>query len=157
MPETVSYVDLDRYLGTWYEIARIPNWFQDRCVGNVTADYSRLDTGNLAVVNSCVQSDGQVDAARGVARVVDDASNSKLEVSFFSLFGWQLFWGDYWILGLGDDYEYAVVGMPSRKYAWILARTRQLPAELRGRIDKLLRDAGYDPSKLMETQHDNQY
>jgi len=151
--ETVSHVDLDRYIGTWYEIARLPNWFQDQCTGNVTADYKRLDDGDIEVVNRCLDEDGMIDEAHGVARIVDTSTNAKLEVSFVSVFGWNLFWGDYWIFGLGDEYEYAVVGMPSRKYAWILSRTVQLSPEVWSHIQQVLIGAGYDPEKLLKTQH----
>lgn len=151
--ETVSQVNLDRYGGTWYEIARLPNWFQDQCIGNVTADYRQLDSGDIEVVNRCLDNNGMMDAARGVARIVDASTNAKLEVSFVSVFGWNLFWGDYWILDLGDEYEYAVVGMPSRKYAWILSRTVQLSPEVWSHIRQVLTLAGYDPKKLVETQH----
>ena len=150
--ETVSQVDLERYAGTWYEIARLPNWFQDLCVGNVTADYKRLDDGNIEVVNRCLDEKGKMDQANGVARVVDAPTNAKLEVSFVSLFGWHLFWGDYWILDLGDDYEYVVVGMPSRKYAWILARGTSLAPEAWDRARTILLRAGYDPNKLVKTR-----
>ena len=151
--ETVSQVNLDRYVGTWYEVARLPNWFQDQCIGNVTADYRQLDNGNIEVVNRCLKDDGQTDEARGVARIVDTATNAKLEVSFVSVFGWNLFWGDYWILDLGDEYEYVVIGMPGRKYAWILSRTVQLSPEVRSHIRQVLIRAGYDPKSLVETQH----
>ncbi len=152
--ETVSQVDLDRYVGTWYEVARLPNWFQDQCIGNVTADYRRLDDGDIEVVNRCLDEDGMIDEAHGVARIVDTSTNAKLEVSFVSVFGWNLFWGDYWILELGDEYEYAVVGMPSRKYAWILSRTVQLCPEVWSHIQKVLSRAGYDAEKLVETRHE---
>ena len=151
--ETVSHVDLDRYLGTWYEVARLPNWFQNQCIGNVTADYKRLDDGDIKVVNRCLDEDGVMDEAQGVARIVDRSTNAKLEVSFVSVFGFNLFWGDYWILGLGDEYEYAVVGMPSRKYAWVLSRTVLLSPEVWSHIQQVLIRAGYDPDKLVETQH----
>ncbi len=152
--ETVSQVNLDRYVGTWYEVARLPNWFQDQCIGNVTADYRRLDDGDIEVVNRCLDEDGMIDEAHGVARIVDTATKAKLEVSFVSVFGWNLFWGDYWILELGDEYEYAVVGMPSRKYAWILSRTVRLSPEVWSHIQKVLIRAGYDPEKFVETQHE---
>ncbi len=151
VPATVPRVDLDRYLGTWYEIARLPNRFQDHCVGDVTAEYARRGDGRIDVINRCREAGGRFDEARGVARVVDAASNAKLEVSFVSLFGWQLFWGDYWVIGLGDDYEYAVVGHPDRSYGWVLARSPRLPAELREQVDDLLRRAGYDPGRLVAT------
>ena len=105
------------------------------------------------MVNRCLDEDGMIDEAHGVARIVDESTNSKLEVSFVSLLGWNLFWGDYWILGLGDEYEYAVVGMPSRKYAWILSRTVPLSPESWSRIRQVLIRAGYDPEEFVQTQH----
>lgn len=153
-PATVPRVDLDRYLGTWYEIARLPNRFQDHCVGDVTAEYARRDDGRIDVINRCREAGGRFDEAHGVARVVDTASNARLEVSFLSLFGWHLFWGDYWIIGLGDDYEYAVVGHPDRTYGWILARTPRLSPDVRRRIDEVLAGAGYDPARLVNSSHE---
>lgn len=150
--ETVSQVDLSRYVGTWHEIARLPNRFQDQCTGNVTAEYQQLDDGNIAVVNRCLDEKGMIDEARGVARVVDKSTNAKLEVSFVSLFGWHLFWGDYWILDLGDDYAYVVVGTPNRKYAWILARSTALAPATWERARQVLLRAGYDPTELVMTR-----
>ena len=152
--ETVSQVDLNRYLGTWYEIARLPNWFQDQCVADVTANYERLGDGKIEVVNRCMDEKGAMDEAHGVARVVDTSTNAKLEVSFVSVFGWRLFWGDYWILDLGVDYEYVVVGMPSRKYAWILSRSTQLSPTVWARVRQVLLRSGYDPDKFLNTRHD---
>lgn len=154
--QTVSQVNLNRYVGTWYEIARLPNWFQDQCAGDVTADYRQLNDGNIEVVNRCLDKKGELDEARGLARIVDPSTNAKLEVSFVSFFGWRLFWGDYWILGLGDDYEYVVVGMPSRKYAWVLARTTELSPKARSHVRQILIRADYDPEKLVTTRHNVQ-
>ena len=151
-PETVPRVDLDRYAGTWYEIARLPNSFQDQCAGNVTADYRRLDDGNIEVVNRCVDNKGVLDEAHGVARVADRSTNAKLEVSFVSIFGWRLFWGDYWILYLDDDYTHVVVGTRNRRYAWILARAPTLSAPARDRCRRILQRAGYDPDELIDTR-----
>lgn len=148
---TVPRVDLERYTGTWYEVARLPNRFQKQCVGNVTADYAQLADGRIEVINRCLTDGGVVDEAHGVARVVEGSDNAKLEVSFVSLFGWNLFWGDYWILDLGKDYQYAVVGEPKRKYAWILSRTPELPVQTRRHIDRLLTQAGYDPGDFVQT------
>mgnify|MGYP000872173260 FL=1 len=114
--QTLKSVDLTKYVGLWYEIAKIPNRFQKQCVKGTTAQYKLLKDGNIEVINSCLTEEGEKDVADGLARIVDKKTNSKLEVSFVSIFGIRLFWGDYWILGLGDDYEYAVVGTPSRKY-----------------------------------------
>lgn len=123
---TVDSVDLDKYIGTWYEIAKIPNSFQDHCIKNTTANYEINEDGDIIVLNSCVDDDGEIDDAEGLARIVDTDTNSKLEVSFVSILGWHIFWGDYWILGLDEKYNYVAVGTPSRKYGWILSRTPQM-------------------------------
>lgn len=149
--QTVPRVDLERYLGNWYELARIPNRFQDHCAGDVTAGYSRLEDGRIQVVNRCRDKNGTMDEAKGVARVVDPASNAKLEVSFVSLFGWRLFWGDYWILELDQDYRFALIGTPSRKFAWVLSRSVKLHEQDWARIDRALERAGYAPRDLQRT------
>ena len=131
----------------------MPNRFQDHCVGQVSARYRRLEKGRIQVVNRCLEEDGGFDEARGVARVADKNTNAKLEVSFISLFGWRLFWGDYWILDLDEQYQYAVIGEPSRRYGWILARDTRLSAETRECIDRVLASAGYDPEAFDETRH----
>jgi len=151
---TVAHVDLDRYAGTWYELARLPNRFQKQCRGNVTADYRRLDDGTIEVVNRCQDNKGKLDEARGVARVVDAPSSAKLEVSFVSFFGWHLFWGDYWIIDLGADYEYAVIGEPGREYGWVLARSTSLPPDAWNHIRQFLQGAGYDPERFLQTRQE---
>ncbi|GAB4186431.1 MAG: lipocalin family protein [Wenzhouxiangellaceae bacterium] len=153
-PATVAQVDLKRYTGTWYEIAKIPNRFQDQCVGNTTASYQLRDDGRIDVINRCLDEDGEYDQAKGVARVVDSETNARLEVSFVSLLGWHLFWGDYWIIGLAEDYRYAVIGHPQREYGWILSRQPQLTPSDRAHIDALLRNAGYDPQHFEATPQD---
>jgi apolipoprotein D and lipocalin family protein len=145
-PTPVAHVDLERYVGLWYEVAKIPNRFQKQCVRGTTARYAIREDGRIDVVNSCVTEDGTLDEAKGLAKVVDTTSNAELEVNFFRLLGLRLFWGDYWIIGLGDDYEYAIVGTPDRKYGWILSRTPEITPELRARIDGELRAQGYDPA-----------
>ena len=143
---TVPAVDLDRYTGRWYEIAKIPNRFQRQCVSDTSANYARNADGTIAVVNHCRTTDGRFDEAHAIARVADSGTNAKLQVSFFSLLGWRPIWGDYWVLALGPDYEYAVVGEPGRQYGWILARTPTLPAATREAIDHQLRVHSYDPA-----------
>ncbi len=150
-PVTVEKVDLNLYAGTWYEIARIPNRFQDQCVKNVTATYTLKENGKIDVINRCVEEDGNVDEAEGIAQVVDEISFSKLEVSFVSFLGIRPFWGDYWILGLEENYQYAVVGDPSRDYGWILSRTPTMKQEDLEKCFSILREQGYDPDKFVET------
>ena len=142
--KTVDYVDLKKYVGLWYEIAKIPNSFQDQCVKGTTAKYILKEDGKIAVVNSCIDEDGEVDDAEGVARIVDKNSNAKLEVSFVSFLGWRPFWGDYWIIGLDENYKWAVVGTPSRKYGWVLSRTPQLDKQTMDTIFQILKDQGYN-------------
>lgn len=151
--ETVPEVDLVRYQGRWFEIARLPNRFQDQCLGNVTANYKQLDDGNIEVINRCLDEQGKMDEAKGIARIIDRSTNAKLEVSFVSLLGWNLFWGDYWVVGLGDSYEYAIIGEPSRKYGWILSRSDHLSMENWVVIQQILIQSGYDPNDFVQTKH----
>lgn len=114
---TVAHVDLTRYMGVWHEIARIDHSFQKGCI-NSSATYTMLTDGEVEVINRCVNAkDGSLREAKGRAWSVDPESNARLKVTFF----WP-FRGDYWIIDLGREYEYAVVGSPNRKYLWILAR-----------------------------------
>lgn len=146
--KTVANVNLSKYVGLWYEVAKIPNRFQKQCVKGTTAQYKLLPDGNIEVLNSCITKDGEKDVAEGLARIVDKNSNSKLEVSFVSIFGLRLFWGDYWIIDIGDNYDYAVVATPSRKYGWILSRTPTLEKEKLEQAFLALKTAGYDISKF---------
>jgi apolipoprotein D and lipocalin family protein len=143
----VSSVDLDRYLGTWYEIASYPAWFQRNCTA-VTAQYSLRDDGLIKVVNSCHKGTptGKLKQAKGRAKVVDRETKAKLKVSFL----WP-FWGDYWIIDLDPDYQWAVVGEPRRKYLWVLSRTPTMDEETYRSIVDRLPDKGYDPDRLRQT------
>jgi apolipoprotein D and lipocalin family protein len=137
---TVPRVDLDRYAGDWYEVARLPNRFQN--------------DGRIDVVNRCRTEDGAIDA-RGVARVVDENTFAQLEVRFAPalLSFLPMVWGDYWIIGLADDYSWAVVGSPDRKYLWILSRTADLEPALFDRAVRIARDNGFDVTRLVKTTH----
>jgi apolipoprotein D and lipocalin family protein len=150
-PATVANVDLQRYVGKWHEVAKIPNRFQKHCARGTSAEYTLRGDGTIAVLNRCVRADGSTDEANGLAKVADRDSNSKLKVSFVRLLGIQLFWGDYWIIGLGVDYEYAVVGSPDRKYGWILSRTPNLAPEALDAAYATLRAQGYDPDRFEMT------
>ena len=143
----VDTVDLDRYLGKWYEIASYPAWFQKGCTGS-TAEYSLLPKGKIQVINRCRKGslDGPPKESKGKAEVVDTATNAKLKVWFF----WP-FKGNYWIIDLDSDYQWAVVGEPSRKYLWILSRTPTMDEALYQRILERLKDNGYDPARLSKT------
>lgn len=143
--KTVDYVDLKKYVGLWYEIAKIPNRFQDQCISGTTAKYIINKDGEIDVINSCINNDNEKDVAEGLARVVDKKTNAKLEVSFVSFFGWRPFWGDYWIIGLDENYQWAIVGTPNRKYGWILSRTPKLEEVVLTKIFTILKGQGYNP------------
>lgn len=145
--QTVGRVDLNRYVGRWYEIARYPNRFERNCDRDVTAEYSIRGDGKIRVLNSCVTAAGKKKQANGTAIVVDKESNAKLKVTFF----WP-FYGRYWIIDLGHDYEYAVVGEPSRNYLWILSRSPDLPDATYQKILGQLSEQGYLPSKLVKAR-----
>lgn len=144
---TVPSVDLQRYMGTWYEIASYPQPFQKGCTAT-TATYSLRPDGEVDVLNRCRKGspEGELKEARGRARLVDKATNAKLEVSFF-----RPFWGEYWVIDLAPDYSYAVVGHPGRDYLWILARTPSLPRATLEGIQARLTEQGYDLSRLQWT------
>jgi apolipoprotein D and lipocalin family protein len=149
---TVPFVDLDRYAGDWFEIARFPNRFQRQCVGEVRASYARRADGRIDVVNRCRTGDGQTEA-RGVARLVDEQTHAKLKVRFAPAWlSWlPPVWGDYWIIGLAPDYSWAVVGEPGREYLWILGRTPRLDAESMATARAAATDNGFDVSRLVQT------
>ena len=145
----VPQVDLNRYMGTWYSIASIPQVFDRKCVGGTSANYTLKAGGTVAVRNACYLSDGSLSQAKGVAWVADPKTNAKLKVTFIlSFLRLNFLAGDYWILDLGPNYEYAVVGHPSRKYGWILSRTPALSEEMFQGIVKRLEDQGYDFSRF---------
>lgn len=130
--QTVAQVDLNRYLGLWYEIGRYPNSFQKDCLGS-TAMYTARPDGKIDVLNSCRDAqDGSLREAEGRAWVIDNTGNARLKVSFF----WP-FRGDYWIIDLGREYEYAVVGTPNRRYLWILSRTQEMHSDI---LEKILQN-----------------
>lgn len=151
-PPTVANVDLQRYIGQWYEIANIPNRFQRHCVADTTATYAQRPDGRVDVVNRCRKADGTFDEAKGVARIVDAQTNAKLEVSFVQIFGWHLFWGDYWVLDLAPDYSTVIVGHPQREFGWILSRTPTLSAERRAQLAARLKELGYDAGAFFDTK-----
>ena len=143
--QTVSSVDINQYLGKWYEIASIPQRFQKGCAAS-SAEYSLRDDGDITVLNSCRLEDGSIKKVRGRAWTTDD-TNAKLKVRFFWPFS-----GDYWIIELAEDYSYAVVGHPDRDYLWILSRTAEIsPALYDELMEKIEVKHGYDLSKIVRT------
>ncbi len=146
--ETVDFVDLGRYVGQWYEIARYHHRFQEGCVGS-RATYTLRDDGKIGVINECYDKSfsGKLRSVKGKAWVVDKETNARLKVSFFWPFA-----GDYWIIDLGRNYEYAVVGHPNRKYLWILSRTPDMDEEVYQAILTRLQKQKYDTTKLIKTE-----
>ncbi len=145
--KTVRFVDLQRYLGKWYEIASYPAWFQKDCTAT-TAEYSLLADGNIQVVNRCRKErlDGPVDEVVGHAQVVDTTTNARLTVSFFWPFS-----GNYWIIDLDEGYQWAVVSEPRRKYLWILSRTPTIDEDTYATIVTRLQEMGYSRERLNRT------
>lgn len=142
--ETVPGVDVMRYAGKWYEIASLPFSFQKGC-SCTTAEYQLREDGVLSVTNTC-NKDGEIDRAVGKAFIVEGSNNAKLKVQFF----WP-FKGDYWVIDLADDYSYVVVGVPSRKYCWILSRTRTMNDDVYAGIMERVKSKGFDITKFNRT------
>lgn len=147
---TVDQVDLTRYTGQWYEIASMPQWFQNKCAKNVMAQYSLKENGRIEVINSCVKDNEQRTETIGEAKVEDATTNAKLKVTFVKIFGEYVysFGGDYWVIDLEPNYNYSVVGHPTREYGWILSRQPTLPDADLVRIAESLKAQGYDTCKF---------
>jgi apolipoprotein D and lipocalin family protein len=142
----VAAVDLARYSGRWHEIAAYPMFFQRQCLGDTTAEYAPAPNGELTVLNRCRSADG-IAQARGRAWAVSGSDNAKLKVSFF----WP-FRADYWVIGLDEDYRWAVVGEPGRRYLWVLSRTPVLPQAQLDRALAAARTQGYSLEPLVYTR-----
>ena len=141
---TVPRVELTRYVGRWFEIAKYPNRFERDCDRDVKALYTRLEDGSIEVENSCIQANGKPKVSKGKAKVADERTNAKLKVKFF----WP-FYGDYWVIDLDPQYRWAVVGEPHRKYLWILSRHPHMDAAEYASITSRLAAKGYDATKLV--------
>jgi apolipoprotein D and lipocalin family protein len=153
--QVVPSIDLSRYTGTWYEIARLPNKFQKDCTGEVSATYSRINESQLKVVNQCRKKNGQLEKAEGEARPASkDGPNTKLEVRFAPAWlSWLPFvWGDYWIIDIAPDYSYSVVGTPDRKYLWVLSRTAQMDEATYQKITEKAAASGFKVDQLIKTK-----
>ena len=147
--ETVKQVELNRYLGKWYQVTFIPNSFQSMCFADTQAEY-QLDDKDIHVINRCRTKDGSIEQANGIAKLVENSNNAKLRVSFF-----RPFYGNYWILDLDPNYQWVLVGEPSRKYAWILSRTPQLDSEIQKSILDKAETLGYQRSQFQISAQSN--
>jgi apolipoprotein D and lipocalin family protein len=152
-PQTVASVDLDRYAGRWYEVARFPNRFQKQCTGDVVVEYARREDGRIDVVNRCRTAGGATDEARGIARRAGgDTSNAKLEVRFApAVLSFLPVWGDYWIIALDADYRHAIVGDRKRNYLWFLSRTPSVPDAVMADLKAKAAAQGFDVTRLQPT------
>lgn len=152
---TIASLDVARYMGTWYEIAKYPNWFQKKCVADTRADYQLKDNGRVQVVNRCRLESGEMNEALGEARQIGPASSPRLEVRFapswLSLL--PMVWGDYWVIDLDPGYQLVAVSEPKREYLWVLARSPKVdPAAYQDLLGRL-KAQGLDPSRLELTRH----
>ena len=145
VPEPVKMVELEHYLGKWYELARYENRFEEGCEA-VTAEYAKRDDGLIHIVNTCRKDsvDGKREVAIGKAKIVKDSGGAKLKVSFFGPF----FFGDYWVLDRAEDYSWSIVGEPSGKYLWILTRDAVPDKQKRDALIARVKTLGYDTSLL---------
>jgi len=153
---TISSLDLPRYLGEWYEIAKFPNRFQRKCTGFTKATYTALPDGRVRVENRCRLADGSTDVAIGVARQVGAANSPRLKVRFAPaiLSFIPMVWGDYWIIDLDKDYGLAAVSEPGREYLWILSRTPTVSKPAYDALVARLSGQGLDVRKLERTQQE---
>lgn len=155
--KTIAALDVPRYLGTWYEIAKFPNWFQKKCVSNTRAVYTAKPDGNLRVLNSCKTAKGETSEAEGLARQIGAKDSPKLEVRFAPewLSFLPLVWGDYWVIDLDPQYQVAAVSDPRREYLWVLSRTPQLDPKVYADLLQRLTQQQFDIQKLELTSQKN--
>jgi len=150
VPSVVSTVDLKRYMGMWYEIARLPNYFE-RKLKCTSANYTLRDDGRITVLNKgyYLTDPQKSTSARGVAWIPDKNSPAKLKVQFFWPFS-----GDYWIMELDKEYRYVLVGDPSHKYLWILAREKEMDEQIYNMLLSKAVEKGYDVKSIIRVEQD---
>jgi apolipoprotein D and lipocalin family protein len=150
---TIAALDVPRYMGTWYEIAKFPNRFQAKCVANTRAQYLAQTDGSVQVLNSCITADGSTIDALGKAIQVGAATSPKLQVRFAPAWlSWlPMVWGDYWVIDLDTDYQLAAVSDAKREYLWVLSRTPQANAKAYDALLDRLKAQHFDVKKLEPT------
>lgn len=152
--QTIATLEVPRYMGTWYEIAKFPNRFQSQCVSGTQASYRMLEDGQLEVINRCRQASGEMAEAVGRARQIGAADSPRLKVRFAP--AWLSFlpmvWGDYWVIDLDSAYQLVAVSEPNRDYLWILSRTPAVTEADYTALLHRLREQGLDLSRLERTQ-----
>jgi len=151
--QAVPSLDVQRYMGTWHEIAKYPNWFQNKCTSSTQATYSALPNGQLQVLNRCKTDRGEWREALGAARQIGGPTSAQLKVRFAP--EWLSFipmvWGNYWIIALDTDYQWVLVSEPQREYLWILSRTPNMPASTYQALLGKLEGLGFDLKRLETT------
>ena len=152
--KSIPEFDVSRYMGTWYEIAKLPNWFQRKCVQGTQARYKVLGPTQIEVNNKCTTASGEEIQAIGLARPNGSGRPAQLEVRFAPEWtAWlPMVWGAYWVLDLDADYQLAAVGDPSKSYLWILSRTPQVSADRYDAVLQRLNVMGFDITKLEKTR-----
>ena len=153
--KSIASLDVPRYLGRWYEIAKFPNWFQKKCVSDTSADYALQPDGTISVLNQCRRADGEFDKALGQARQIGGANSAQLQVRFAP--SWLTFlpfvWVDYWVVDLDDSYELVAVSEPKRDYLWILSRTPQVDSARYAALIERMNAMGLETGRLEMTRH----
>ena len=148
--QTIQSLDVPRYMGTWYEIAKYPNRFQKQCVRNTSAEYSLQNDGKVKVLNRCQLASGEMNQAEGQARQVGDKNSPKLEVRFAPAWlSWlPMVWGNYWVIDLDAEYQLVAVSEPNREFLWVLARTQQVDKAKYDALLQRLKAKGFDLDRL---------
>jgi apolipoprotein D and lipocalin family protein len=152
--KTIASLDVARYQGTWYEIAKFPNWFQRKCIADTNATYKIKEDGNVSVTNRCTFENGEKGEALGTARQIGNSTSPTLEVRFAP--AWLGFlpmvWGDYWVIDIDPEYQLAAVSDPRRQYLWILSRTKMVePKKYQALLNRLVNDNGFSLEQLSLT------
>ncbi|NQW94856.1 MAG: lipocalin family protein [Polaromonas sp.] len=155
---TIPSLDVPRYMGTWYEIAKYPNFFQRKCASNTVANYEAQPSGTVRVTNRCTDSDGKVKEAIGEVRQIGNATSPKLEVRFAP--AWLSFlpfvWGNYWVIDLDNDYQLVAISEPRQEFLWVLCRTPAPNPEAFRLLTERLAKRGFDLKKMEATQQGKQ-
>ena len=151
--QTIATLDVPRYMGTWYEIAKFPNRFQAKCTSNTRARYLAQTDGTVQVLNSRVTADGHTIDALGLAKQIGSATSPQLQVRFAPAWlGWlPMVWGDYWVIDLDTNYQLAAVSDAKREYLWVLSRTPQVNAKAYDALLERLKAQHFEVQKLQPT------
>ena len=150
----IASLDVPRYMGTWYEIAKYPNKFQKKCVAETRAQYQLQANGTVQVTNRCKTEGGSVDEVIGEARQTGPSTSPKLQVRFAPAWlAWlPMVWGNYWVIDLDPGYQLVAVSEPEREYLWVLSRTPAVSAEAYGALLARLKVQGFDLDRLERTR-----